>query len=160
MAVGKTTLGKILAKKLNLEFVDTDKNIEKTNLMTIDKIFRTKGEIFFREEEEKEVLKSLKKKNSVISLGGGAFINKTIRENILKNAISIWLDDDLKTLSKRSKRNQNRPLLKKINNNEKMITEIYNERKNIYKLANYKIECNKKNKNYIIKEILELYEKK
>ena len=90
MAVGKSTIGRIVAKKHNLIFIDTDANIKKKNSMTIAEIFTKKGENFFREEEEKVVLKSLKKNNCVIALGGGAFINKTVRENILKNAISIW----------------------------------------------------------------------
>ena len=67
--------------------------------MKISEIFKKKGEKFFRMEKEKEVLKSLKKSNCVIALGGGAFINKTVRNNILKNSISIWLDTDLKTLN-------------------------------------------------------------
>ena len=87
MAVGKTTLAKIVAKKQNLEFIDIDKNIKKKNSMKISEIFDKKGEAFFRIEEEKEVLKSLKKNNCVIALGGGAFINKTIREDVLKNGI-------------------------------------------------------------------------
>ena len=159
MAVGKTTIGKMLAKELKLEFVDTDKGIEKANSMTIEKIFRVKGEIFFRIEEKKAVLKSLKKQNCVIALGGGAFMNKDLRENILKNNISFWLDDDIKTLSERAKRNQKRPLLKN-KDGEKKINELYVERKNIYKLANHKIECNKLEKNYIVKKIIQLYEKK
>ena len=92
MASGKTTLGKIIAKKQNLKFIDTDLNIEKINSMTIREIFEKKGEKFFRIEEEKETLKSLKKNNCVISLGGGAFMNKKIRESVLKNSISIWLE--------------------------------------------------------------------
>jgi len=106
MAVGKTTLGKIVAKKQELKFIDIDASIEKKNSMTIKEIFKKKGEKFFRMEEEKEVLKSLKKNNCVITLGGGAFMNKTIRENILKNTISIWLDVDIKTLNKRVRWNR------------------------------------------------------
>ena len=82
MAVGKTTLARIVAKKHNLKFVDIDLNIRKKNSMTIAEIFEKKGENFFRKEEEKEVLQSLKKNNCIIALGGGAFINKTVRENI------------------------------------------------------------------------------
>ena len=159
MAVGKTTIGKMLAKELKLEFVDTDKDIKKANSMTIEKIFRIKGEIFFRIEEKKAVLKSLKKQNCVIALGGGAFMDKDLRENILKNGISVWLDDDIKTLNERAKRNQKRPLLKN-EDGRKKISELYAERKNIYKLANHKIECNKLGKNYIVKKIIQLYEKK
>ena len=158
MAVGKTTIGRILAKKLKLEFIDTDSSIEKENLMKISKIFETKGEVFFRKEEEKIVLESLKKNNSVIALGGGAFMNKTVRENILKNDISFWLTDDIKTLNKRVKRNKNRPLLKK-QKSEKKLLQLYSLRKNIYKLANHKIECNRQSKNDIINKIIKLYEK-
>ena len=120
MGVGKTTVGKIVAKKQGLEFIDTDKNIEESCSMKISEIFKQKGENFFRIEEKKEVLKSLKKKNCVIALGGGAFINNTVRSYILKNAISIWLDADLETLNKRMKWNKNRPLLNKENNQEKI----------------------------------------
>ena len=158
MAVGKTTLGKIVAKKQELKFIDIDASIEKKNSMTIKEIFKKKGENFFRMEEEKEVLKSLKKNNCVITLGGGAFMNKTIRENILKNTISIWLDVDIKTLNKRVRWNRKRPLLKE-ENNQKKLTELYAERKDIYKLANHKIACDKLSKENVTEKIIALYEK-
>ena len=158
MAVGKTTLGKSVAKKQKLEFVDIDKNIEKKNLMTIKEIFNKKGEKFFRSEEENEVLKSLKKNNVVISLGGGAFINKVIRENILNNAISIWLDVDIKTLSKRVAKNKKRPLLNMTNNNKKL-QNLFDERKNFYKLAHHKIKCDNLKLQTITDKIIALYEK-
>ena len=158
MAVGKTTLGKIVAKKQELKFIDIDASIEKKNSMTIKEIFKKKGEKFFRMEEEKEVLKSLEKNNCVIALGGGAFMNKTVRENILKNAISIWLSVDIKTLNQRIKWNRKRPLLKE-ENNQKKITELYAERKNIYKLANHQIACDKLSKENIAEKIIALYEK-
>jgi len=84
MGVGKTTLGKIVAKERNLKFIDIDENIERKNLMTITEIFEKKGEDFFRNEEKEEVLKSLKKEKCIIALGGGAFINKIVRDGILK----------------------------------------------------------------------------
>ena len=158
MAVGKTTLGKIVAKKQELKFIDIDASIEKKNSMTIKEIFKKKGEKFFRMEEENEILKSLKKNNCVIALGGGAFMNKTVRENILKNAISIWLNVDIKTLNQRVKWNQKRPLLKE-ENNQKKITDLYTERKNIYKLANHKIACDNLSKGDIAEKIIALYEK-
>ena len=158
MAVGKTTLGKIVAKKQELKFIDIDVNIEKKNSMTIKEIFNKKGEKFFRMEEEKEVLKSLQKNNCIIALGGGAFMNKTLRDNILKNTISIWLNVDIKTLNKRVKYNQKRPLLKE-ENNQKKLTELYAERKDIYKLANHKIACDKLSKQNIVAKIITLYEK-
>ena len=158
MAVGKTTLGKIVAKKQELKFIDIDASIEKKNSMTIKEIFKKKGEKFFRMEEENEILKSLEKNNCVIALGGGAFMNKTVRENILKNAISIWLSVDIKTLNQRIKWNRKRPLLKE-ENNQKKITELYAERKNIYKLVNHQITCDKLSKKNIAEKIIALYEK-
>ena len=109
-----------------------------------------------RIEEKKEVLKVLKKDSCVIALGGGAFINKTIRKNVLQDTISIWLDVDIKILNTRSKYNQNRPLLIKTNNQK--IKEIYEKRKTIYKLAHHKIICDKLDKKEIVKKIIELYE--
>ena len=158
MGVGKTTLGKIVAKKTGLKFIDTDTNIEENCLMKISEIFKKKGEKFFRLEENKEVLKSLKKSNSVIALGGGAFMDKTIRDSILKNAVSIWLDADLKDLNKRIKWSNKRPLLNE-KNNQKKINKLYDERKNIYKLANHRINCNNLSKRNIAKKIITFYEK-
>jgi len=158
MGVGKTTIGEIVAKKQGLEFVDTDINIEKKCSMKISEIFKKKGEKFFRIEEEKEVLKSLTKNNCVIALGGGAFVNESIRNSILKNAISMWLDNDLITLSKIIKWNKKRPLLDK-KNNQKKINKLYSERKNIYKLANHRIVCNNLSKEDIANKIIIFYEK-
>mgnify|MGYP001964615571 FL=1 len=158
MGVGKTTIGKIVARKQGMEFIDTDENIEEKCSMSISEIFKKKGEKFFRIEEQKEVLKSIKKSNCVIALGGGAFINETIRNAILRNAISMWLDTDLKTLNKRIKWNKKRPLLNK-ENNQKKIDEFYSERKNIYKLANHKIDCDNLNKENIAKKIIIFYGK-
>ena len=158
MGVGKSTVGKIVAKSQDLKFIDTDLNIEKKCSMKITEIFEKKGEDFFRLQEENEVLESLKKNNCVIALGGGGFINKTIRNNILKNAVSIWLDNDLETLSKRTNWNKKRPLLDK-KNNEIIINKLYEERKNIYKLANYRINCTNLNKKNIADKIIIFYEK-
>ena len=83
MGAGKSTLGKIVAKKQGLKFIDTDRNVEKNNGMKIDEIFNKKGEKFFREEEEKVVMESMQYENCVIALGGGAFINKKIKQPLL-----------------------------------------------------------------------------
>jgi len=157
MGVGKSTLGKIIAKKLNLKFIDTDLNIEKKWSMKIWQIFENIGESFFRIEEEKEVLECLKKKNTVLALGGGAFMNKDIRNLILKNSLSFWLDLNLKTITQRVKWNKKRPLLKQ-QNVEEIIKKLYSKRKNIYKLAKYKINCNKMTKEEIAEKIIFYYE--
>ena len=158
MAVGKSTLGKIVAKKHDLTFIDTDLNIEKKNSMTVSEIFKKKGEKFFRLEEEREVLESIEKKDSVIALGGGAFVNKIVRKKILRDSISIWLDINLKTLDKRIKWKEKRPLLYGEDTLSK-IKKLYAQRKNIYKLAQHRINCNNLNKEIISKKIISIYEK-
>ena len=157
MAVGKTTLGKLVAKEQGMKFIDTDLCVEKRCSMKISEIFKKKGEKFFRLEEKLETLKFLKKDNCVIALGGGAFVDKVIRNNILKNALSVWLDVNLITLNKRIKWNKKRPLLD-LKNTQKKLNELYYDRKAIYKLANYKINCDNLNKNIIVKKIINFYE--
>ena len=103
MGSGKSSIGSLVAKKLKLNFIDIDKKIEKELGLTISKIFEVKGEDYFRELEEKVTLKVLKTNSIVVSLGGGAFINKVIRKEILKNHISFWLNWDNKTLLNRIK---------------------------------------------------------
>ena len=158
MTVGKTTLGKIVAKNLGLSFIDTDEHIEKKNSMRVSEIFEKKGEKFFRLEEKREINKILKKNECVISLGGGAFVDKALRNNILKNSISIWLDLSIKILSQRAKWNKKRPLLKKADNFE-ILRDIYEKRKNIYKMANHKILCDNLTKKSIASMIEAIYEK-
>ena len=157
MGVGKTTIGKILAKKLNFEFIDTDEQIEKNNLMSVSEIFEKKGENFFRDEEKNIISKLLKKKSCVFALGGGAFMNNTLRKNILKDCISVWLEIDLKILIGRTSGKKNRPLLLNEDTSKKL-KKIYNERKNTYALANHKINCNNLNKNDIVIKICKMYE--
>ena len=158
MGVGKSTLGKIVAKKQDLIFIDTDLNIEKKCAMKISEIFKNKGEKFFRILEEREVLVSLKKSKCVIALGGGAFMKKTIRDRILKDSVSIWLDVNLKTLNKRVNWNKKRPLINEEDSQMK-INQLYAERKNIYKMANYRINCNNLSKKDIVNKIITFYEK-
>ena len=78
MGVGKSTIGKAVSKRLSMEFIDIDKLIENKIKLTIQKIFELKGEAFFRKVEEKVTLEEIKKSNKVISLGGGAFMNKKL----------------------------------------------------------------------------------
>ena len=118
MGSGKSTIGSLLSKKLNLEFVDIDKNIEKNEGMKIIQIFKNKGEKYFREVEKNLTIKILDKKNSVISLGGGAFINDEIRKKILNNHFSVWLNWPSSTIIGRIKKNNKRPIANKLSNNE------------------------------------------
>ena len=156
MGVGKTTLGKILAKNYKLGFVDIDSKIEEKTMMSINEIFEKKGEKFFREEEEKIALNFLNKKNCIVALGGGAFINEKIRKKVLNSTISIWLDVNIDQLNERLKKTAKRPMLKN-NDIKKKLDELYSKRKKIYNLANFKIVCDKLTVSEIIKKIKTIY---
>ena len=158
MGVGKTTVGKRLAKKLNYAFVDVDKIIEKQEGQSISSIFKNKGENYFRKLEAQQTIKELKKDSSVISLGGGAFLNSIIRQSSKKYSISFWLDVPVDTLLKRLKKSKNRPVLGK-EKNDSSIKKIYFIRKKFYNLADYRIKCKKLTSKQIIEKILNYYEK-
>jgi shikimate kinase len=158
MGAGKTTIGKILAKKLKYNFVDVDKLIEATEGTSINLIFKNKSENYFREIENDLTLSELKKNNSVISLGGGAFINNKIRKKAKKFSISFWLDVPIKELIKRLKKNKQRPLLFDKNNDEE-VKRIYFDRKKIYNEADHRIKCDYLKSEEIVNIILSLYEK-
>jgi len=157
MGSGKTTLGKIISKKLNKEFIDVDQVIEVQEGMVISEIFEKKGEPFFRILEEKISLLSLKRKNSVISLGGGAFLNKKIQKEILKNHISIWLKWDSKNLINRIKNSQKRPIAMKLSDND--LNKLINERSKIYSKAKYQIKCDRLTKLELMERIIRLNDK-
>jgi len=157
MGVGKSTVGKSLSNRLSLQFIDVDKIIEKKLNMKIQNIFKKKGEIFFRELEEKITLQEIKKEGIVISLGGGAFINPKIRKEILATSKSFWLDMNISLIEKRLVNLKKRPLLDPANLKNDL-KEIYNERKKIYALANYRIDCDKLNINLITNKIISLYD--
>ena len=110
MGSGKSSIGSIIAKKLKLEFIDIDKEIENEIGISISEIFETKGENYFRKFEEKITLRKLKLNPVVISLGGGAFMNKNIKKEVLKNHLSFWLNWNTKILIKRIKNSKKRPV--------------------------------------------------
>ena len=156
MGVGKTGIGKYVARRLKINFFDIDKLIEKKNEMKITEIFKTKGEIYFRKEEEFVTIKYLNKKGSIISLGGGGFINDKIRKIVLLECISVWLNVNLETIYTRLKNSKKRPLIYK--NNQNNISKIFMERKKIYSLANHEINCDHLNLNQISNKIIKFYE--
>tara|TARA_B100000029_G_scaffold427734_1_gene437267 strand:+ start:4191 stop:4703 length:513 start_codon:yes stop_codon:yes gene_type:complete len=156
MGSGKSSIGLIVSKKLNIEFIDIDYEIEKKLGMKISKIFENKGEKYFREIEEEITLKILKNKKKVVSLGGGAFLNKKINKEILDNHISFWLNWDNKTLVNRIKNNQKRPIAFKLSKNE--LIQLINERSILYSKALYKINCESLSKTEIANNILKIYE--
>jgi shikimate kinase/shikimate kinase/3-dehydroquinate synthase len=156
MGSGKSSIGLLVAKKLKLNFIDIDKEIEKELDLSISKIFEIKGEDFFRKFEEKITLKKLKFTSTVISLGGGTFINKNVRKEILKNHISFWLNWSNEILLNRVKNSKKRPLA--FNSTKDELIDLIKKRSNIYSKALYEIKCDKLSKNEIVKKIVKIYE--
>ena len=112
MGSGKSLFGAKIANYFNIEHIDSDKEISKFENSTINDIFSLKGEAYFRKIESMIVLKILKKRNVVISLGGGSILKKETRDAINKQSFSIFLDVYINLLNKRLKKSKNRPLLK------------------------------------------------
>ena len=158
MGVGKSTIGRILAKKLKFTFIDIDKLIELKEGCSINVIFKNKGENYFRRLENNITLQELKKTNSVISLGGGAFLNKSIRQSVKKLSVSFWLDIATDLLIKRLEKAKKRPLLYKKNLKD-AVKKIYLKRKKTYNEAEFKIKCSYLKSNEIADKVLKLYEK-
>ena len=156
MGSGKSSIGSLVAKKLKLNFIDIDKEIEENLNLTIKKIFEVKGENYFRKVEEQTTLKKLKLNSTVISLGGGAFTNNNIRKEILKNHLSFWLNWDDKTLLNRIKNSKKRPLA--IDATDTDLIDLIKKRSNIYSRALYEIKCDNLSKSEIVDKIVDIYE--
>ena len=150
MGSGKSLIGKILSKKLDFDFIDTDSQIEEKEKKTIPEIFKNSGEKYFRDIEELISLKSLKLNNKVIALGGGGYINPAIRKCALQNCISFWLNWKNETLINRIKNSKKRPLAMKLNNLE--LNKLIIKRSTTYNLSDYKINCDKLSKKEIVKK--------
>jgi len=110
---GKSTIGRKLAARLGIPFKDSDHEVETAAGMTISQIFETLGEPAFRDGERKVIARLLGGPQTVLSTGGGAFMNEMTRTLILKDAISVWLKADLDVLVQRTSRTNDRPLLAK-----------------------------------------------
>ena len=111
MGAGKTSIGRRLAEQLDLTFKDSDEEVEIAARLSINEIFANLGEKKFREGERRVISRLLDDKPIVLATGGGAFMDRFIRNKIANNGISIWLKSDLPTLVKRTSRRNNRPLL-------------------------------------------------
>ena len=157
MGVGKSTIGKKLAKKLKLKFIDIDQIIEKKEKRTIKEIFENKGEGYFRKIEKRISLEELKKSDAVIALGGGAFMDSSIRKEAKNLSISFWLDLGLRPLLIRLKNVKKRPLLDQ-DSLEESVNKIYSQRKKIYNESDFKIKCDSMKIQEIVNKIIKLYE--
>ena len=153
MASGKSSIGKVLSKTMNIPFLDVDKEIELHEKRSVKSIFENSGERYFRKLESKIIIENLKeKKSTVIALGGGAFLNAAVRKNVNEKSISVWLDVNIESIIKRVKKNQNRPLFEKKSDEE--IMKLYEKRLKYYEMSKIHIDCNKKTKTECAEEII------
>ncbi len=111
MGVGKTTIGRRLAKRLDLPFVDADHEIEAAAGLRVSEIFERYGEAHFRDGERRVIARLIDGTPRVVATGGGAFMNEATRALILKHATAVWIDSDIETLAERVSRRNDRPLL-------------------------------------------------
>jgi len=139
MGAGKTSVGKRLAAKLRLPFVDADAEIEAGAQLTIPEIFERFGETYFREGERRVIARLLNGGPQVLATGGGAFMNAVTREAIAARGVSIWLKPDVEVLLARVRKKSNRPLLQ-TQDPEATLRRILAERSPTYALADLTIE--------------------
>jgi shikimate kinase len=134
MGSGKSAIGRRLAARIGMEFVDADSEIEEAAGLSINDIFEVHGEQAFRDGERRVIARLLSKPPHVLATGGGAFIDPETRKRVKECAFSIWLRADLDVLLRRVSRRDNRPLLK-VENKEEVLRQLIEERYPIYEEA-------------------------
>jgi shikimate kinase len=139
MGAGKTSIGRRLAEKMNLHFVDADHEIERAAGKSIPDIFAEHGEAHFRDGERKVIARLLENGKQVLATGGGAFMNEDTRSAIKQHAISIWLKADLQLLLKRVGKRGGRPLLEN-NDPAEVLQSLIDKRYPVYAEADITVE--------------------
>jgi len=156
MGSGKTTIGRRLSERLNLDFFDSDHEIINTTGVSIDHIFDVEGEKGFRNRESEVIKKLCNIPNIVIATGGGAVILEENRKLMKKASSIIYLSSSVDQILKRTAKSKTRPLLEKSNNLRKTITDIVEVRGPLYReVSSLIIDTNGKKLNEVIDEIIE-----
>ena len=159
MGSGKTSIGKILAKRMGMNFIDLDDEIIKDQQCSISEIFDRFGEEKFRHLENKKLLSTLEIDNYVISTGGGIIMDQDNIKIMVENGSIIHLDIDLETQLLRIKNKKNRPLLKDKDNERKILVKMREERDHIYKkIAIASVNTSNKKRNDIVSEVVNIIE--
>jgi shikimate kinase len=153
MGAGKSSIGRRLALRLGIPFVDADVEIEKAAGMTINDIFAVRGEAEFRAGEARVILRLLESGPQVLATGGGAFTNPDTRTAIGAKGISIWLKAEFDVLMKRIKRRHDRPLLK-TDDPGATLRKLIEERDPVYALADLTVQSREVMHEKIVDEIV------
>jgi shikimate kinase len=153
MGAGKSSIGRRLASRLSIPFVDADAEIEKAAGMSINDIFSAHGEPYFRAGEARVILRLLEGGPQVLATGGGAFMNDDTRAAIGAKGVSVWLRATLEVLSRRTKRRSDRPLLKG-DDPQATLKRLIDERYPIYAKADLTVESRDVPHDAIVDEIV------
>jgi shikimate kinase len=153
MGAGKSSIGRRLAARLGIPFVDADNAIEEAAGMTIPDIFATYGEAYFRAGETRVIARLLEGGPQVLATGGGAFMNPDTRAAIAAHGVSVWLKAEFDVLMRRIKRRQDRPLLKTDDPGETLRT-LMAERYPVYERAEITIQSREVPHDKIVDEIV------
>lgn len=154
MGCGKSAIGRRLAAKLSLPFVDADEEIEKAAGKSIEDIFADHGEPYFRDGERKVLARLLRSGPQVLATGGGAFMNGETRAAIAQSGISVWLKAELPLLVRRVGKRGNRPLLK-AGDPEEVLQNLMATRYPVYSQADITVESREVPHEVIVGEIIE-----
>lgn len=140
MGAGKTAVGRAVAARLAVPFLDSDAEIETAANLTVPEIFERDGEPFFRKRESEVIGRLLLTERCILSTGGGAFLSETNRQMISQNGVSVWLNADLDLLWNRVKHKDTRPLLR-TSDPKATLTGIYHARVPLYQQADLSVAC-------------------
>lgn len=151
MGAGKTAVGKMLAQRLGVPFVDSDAEIEHAANLSVPEIFSRYGEPFFRNKESQVIARLLAANPCILSTGGGAFLAQANRDAITKQGVSVWLDADLDLLWSRVRHRNTRPLLRTANPRQ-TLSDIYDTRVPIYAKADVHV---KSHPDYAIEDMVD-----
>ncbi len=155
MGTGKTVVGKYLAKRLKLQFIDLDTIIEAKEKTKIKDIFSRHGEDYFREKEKEAVAEVSKKKNIVVATGGGVVINSENLKRLKESGVVICLFSSPEVIFKRTRTQNQRPLLN-IDNPEKEIESLLKKRAGFYARADFNIDTSLKSIEEVAQEIIHI----
>lgn len=158
MGCGKSSIGRRLASKLALPFIDTDEEIETVAQKSISEIFADHGETFFRDREAKVIARLLRNGPQVLATGGGAFITPETREKVREDGVSIWLRADLPILMRRVSKRDTRPLLK-YGDPEQVMKDLMAARYPIYAEADLAVESRDVPHDSIVADIIALLDR-
>jgi shikimate kinase len=153
MGAGKTSIGRLLAERLGLPFVDSDTEIERAGGATVEEIFAVEGEATFRSGERRVIARLLSGPPAVIATGGGAYLDPTTRATLQERAISVWLKANLDTLVKRTSRRGGRPLLNQ-GDPRKILATLIDERYPVYGEADLTVETGEESPEIVVKRVL------